>query len=61
MDEELGDSQEKQENYCAPLISARIVNFASPLALKNFKANCYGKAIFILNEILLFFCNMIIN
>ena len=43
---ELGETsgESGEENYVAPLIRARVVNFASPLALKNLKANFYGKA-----------------
>ena len=43
---ELGETsgESGEENYVAPLIRARVVNFASPLPLKNLKANYYGKA-----------------
>lgn len=37
--EELGG----EENYVAPIIRARVVNFGSPLPLKNLRANYYGK------------------
>ncbi|XP_005096787.1 DNA helicase MCM8 [Aplysia californica] len=43
LEEELGGARDNIEDFCAPLINARITNFGSPLALKNFKANCYGK------------------
>ncbi|CAL1537557.1 unnamed protein product [Lymnaea stagnalis] len=41
--EELGGPQHDTTNYCSPYIFPRVLNFGSPLALKNFKANCYGQ------------------
>ncbi|KAJ8299815.1 hypothetical protein KUTeg_023875 [Tegillarca granosa] len=32
-----------QTNYTVPLLSARVVNYGSPVPLKNLKANYYGK------------------
>ncbi|KAK7466622.1 hypothetical protein BaRGS_00037279, partial [Batillaria attramentaria] len=32
-----------EENYVAPIIRARVLNYGSPLPLKNLKANYYGK------------------
>ncbi|GFS16563.1 DNA helicase MCM8-like [Elysia marginata] len=40
---ELGATKEDVPQYCAQQIFARIKNFGSPLALKSFKANCFGK------------------
>ncbi|XP_059176311.1 DNA helicase MCM8-like [Physella acuta] len=41
--EELGGSRESIASYCAPFIQPRIINFGTPLPLKSFRANCYGK------------------
>ncbi|XP_055892366.1 DNA helicase MCM8-like [Biomphalaria glabrata] len=41
--QELGGPVEEVNNYCAPMLYPRIINFGSPLALKHFKANVYGK------------------
>ncbi|GFO02710.1 DNA helicase mcm8-like [Plakobranchus ocellatus] len=43
MTTELGGVKEDVPQYSAQQIFARIKNFGSPLPLKNFKANCYGK------------------
>ena len=45
MSTELGGTKEDVPQYCAQQIFARIKNFGSPLALKNFKANCFGKTL----------------
>ncbi|XP_076463609.1 DNA helicase MCM8-like [Babylonia areolata] len=42
---ELGEAtgESGEENYVAPLIRTRVVNFGTPLPLKSLKANYYGK------------------
>ncbi|KAK3604621.1 hypothetical protein CHS0354_028978 [Potamilus streckersoni] len=40
---EEGQASTSDNNYRVPMIHARILNFGSPIPLKNLKANCYGK------------------
>ncbi|KAK3102993.1 hypothetical protein FSP39_015600 [Pinctada imbricata] len=41
--EDRDSSQSASKDYSVPMINVRILNFGSPIALKNLKANYYGK------------------